>query len=149
MTPTISIQPELLYAMKGVKTEAPNITVTGRINSVEFPVLGRYDVPSPGNAKPVLYAGPAIAFKVSCRAKAEGDGISLESGCEDESTREGGPKTLDFSAVIGAGIRFPLAGRAFTIGARYTYGLTNVADEGTAKNRTISVLGSIEFPWPK
>jgi hypothetical protein len=152
MTPAFSIQPELLYSMKGVQTKGQGLTVTGRLTYLEMPILARYDIPTTGRAKPFVYGGPAVAVNLSCKAKVSGGGQSFSGDCEDPNTGDGGVKMVDVSAVIGGGLAFDVGGRTFTIGARYVHGLVNVdesTDPSDAKNRTISVLASLEFPWPK
>jgi hypothetical protein len=154
-TPTFSIQPELAYSMKGVKQPAVAITpsgnqtiaVTARLNYVEIPVLGRFDIPASGNVKPFAYAGPALALKLSCVTSGSAGSLSFKRNCDEADDRD--VETFDYGAIAGGGLAFDVRGRSFTIGARYTYGLGNLLDDGTAKNRTISVLASIEFPWPR
>jgi hypothetical protein len=147
-TPTFSVQPELLFAMKGAKASEQGFTATLKLTYIEIPVLGRFDIPASGGVKPFVYAGPAISFNLSCSSAVSGPGIDASGECEDEDTGES-VKKIDYSGVIGGGLAFDVSGRTFTIGARYTHGFASLADEGAIKNRTISVLASLEFPWPK
>jgi hypothetical protein len=147
VTPTFSAQPEALFTMKGAKAEDAGFSATVKINYLEIPILGRFDIPATGGVKPFVYAGPAIAFKLSCSSEAHGAGISVSGDCKD--TNGDDAKTFDFSGVIGGGLAFAVGGRAFTIGARYTHGFSNIGEGSDSKNRTISALVSLEFPWPK
>ena len=147
-TSAFSVQPELLFSMKGAKVSEEGITGTLKLNYVEIPVLGRFDFSASSGVKPFVYAGPAISFNVSCSAEVSGSGINIKTDCEDEDTGES-VKKVDYSGVIGGGLAFDVSGRTFTIGARYTHGFASIGDNGDAKNRTISLLASLEFPWPK
>ncbi len=146
-TPTLSLQPEILYSGKGAKATELGITSSINLSYLEIPILGRFDIPATGGVTPFVYVGPAIAFKLSCSFSASVGDREVSEGCDDSNGE--GPKSLDYSAVVGGGLAFDVGGRAFTIGARYTHGLANIAEDGDAKNRTISVLASFEFPWPK
>jgi hypothetical protein len=147
-TSTFSVQPEFLFTMKGAKTSEQGITGTLKLNYIEIPVLGRFDFSASGGVKPFVYAGPAISFNVSCSAEVSGSGISISEDCEDEDIGES-VKKIDYSGVIGGGLAFEVGGRAFAIGARYTHGFASIGENGDAKNRTLSLLASLEFPWPK
>ena len=147
-TPVFSVQPELLFTMKGAKTSEQGITGTLKLNYLEIPVLGRFDISAGSGVKPFVYAGPAISFNLSCTAQVSGSGINISGDCEDEDTGES-VKKVDYSGVIGGGLKFDVSGRAFAIGARYTHGFASIGDNGDAKNRTLSLLASLEFPWPK
>jgi len=147
-TPAFSFQPELLFTMKGAKTSEQGITGTLKLNYLEIPVLGRFDIPVASGVKPFVYAGPAISFNLSCTAQVSGSGINISGDCEDEDTGES-VKKVDYSGVIGGGFAFGVSGHTVTIGARYTHGFASIGENGDAKNRTFSLLASLEFPWPK
>jgi hypothetical protein len=147
-TPMFSVQPELLFTMKGAKSSEEGITGTLKLNYLEIPVLGRLDMSASGGVKPFVYAGPAISFNLSCTAEVSGSGVNISGDCEDEETGES-VKKVDYSGVIGGGLAFDVSGRAFTIGARYTHGFASLAENGDIKNRTLSLLVSLELPWPK
>jgi hypothetical protein len=150
LAPGFAIQPELLYSMKGAKFDDPTEGVTGtfKMDYVEVPLLVRFDLVSSGGVKPFLYAGPAISFKAGCKVDAEGQGQSVSLDC-DEFGSDTKFKTVDYGAVIGGGLAFDMAGKMFTIGARYNHGLGKIAEDSETKHRVISVLATLEFPWGK
>lgn len=140
----VSIQPELLYAMKGTKLEDGSETGEIKLSYFEIPVLLRVNIPTEGGTvRPHLYAGPAIGFKVACDFEFEGTSAS----CEDEEITL---KSSDWSAVFGGGIDI----KQFTIGIRYTLGLANIEDsangsDDSAKNRALSIYAGFGFTLNK
>jgi hypothetical protein len=146
LTPSFSVQTEVLYTMKGAGASEEGADVAVKLNYLEIPVLGRFEIPASGGVKPFVYAGPAISFKTSCTIEAEFRGNKLSTDCDDEQ-ESFKVKSVDYSAVIGGGLGFDVRGKMLTIGARYTHGFANIGDEGNAKNRVISAVASFELPW--
>ena len=124
------------------ETSEQGITGTLKLNYIEIPVLGRFDMSTSGGVKPFIYAGPAISFNLSCTAQVTGSGIDISGDCKDEDTGET-VKKVDYSGVIGGGLAFGVSGHTFTIGARYTHGFASLGENGDAKNRTFSLLASL------
>jgi hypothetical protein len=116
VTPSFLIQPEVLYTQKGARYEAAGEEAVIKLDYVEVPVLlkGRF---GSGSAKPSVFAGPAVAFKVSGKTEFQGE----EEDVEDV-------KGTDFGIVFGAGLDLAVGSGAFTIDARYTLGLTTFSD---------------------
>jgi len=98
---TFAIQPEVLYIEKGAKLEQIFPVGTERwefnLSYLEVPVLVKFMIPTPGGVKPNLYAGPALAIKLSYKFKAEGGGVTVEEDIE-------GMKDTDFGIIVGAGV---------------------------------------------
>jgi hypothetical protein len=154
---TLAFQPELLFAQRGTEASFSgdptfgNVDATLNLNYVEVPLLLRLDVPTASTGfRPHLYAGPSLAFNTSCSFEADVGGFSGSSDCED-ADEEFSPKSFDAGAMIGGGIAFPFAGgRQLTVGARYTFGLTNVfEDTGDVKprHRVLAVYGAFDLPF--
>jgi hypothetical protein len=116
VTPNFLIQPEVLYTQKGARYEAAGEEAEIKLDYVEVPVLlkGRF---GSGGVKPSVFVGPAVAFKVSGKTEFQGE----EEDVEDV-------KSADFGIVFGAGLDLAVGSGAFTIDARYTLGLTTIAD---------------------
>jgi opacity protein-like surface antigen len=146
----VSIQPELLYTMKGAKVESleDNFTGTVKMNYIEVPVLLRLDLATSGGVRPFVYGGPAIAYKVGCSVELREGTTTINADC-DTGPDPADFKSTDFSAVAGAGLAFNMAGRMASIGARYDYGLTKFSESSDVKHRVISIVGTLEFPWKR
>jgi len=150
VAPSFSIQPELLYTMKGAGSEGDG-DFSVKINYIEIPVLARFDIQTTGGAKPFIYGGPSLAFKVGCSVEGNEGGVKVNIDCDDSNNQFGFPefKSFDYGLVIGGGLAFDVSGKTLSIGARYNHGLGKVIEDSDAKNRVISILASIEFPWGK
>ena len=148
-----SFQPELVYAMKGTKTDSGGIDFSVKLNYLELPLLVRYDVPVTGSTRPFLLAGPALAVQTSCKFAASEQGATVSVGCDD-ALNSGGPQniqsqTFDFGAMFGGGLAFDVSGRAMTIGVRYNLGLTKAFSNTEMKNRALSFVGTFEWPMKR
>ena len=152
LTPGLSLRPELLYSMKGAKQSFDEDGVSGsveaRFDYLEVPILLAFDLPVAGSIQPQLYAGPTFAFRVSCEISGSGGGITISGDCEDfVEPGEEGPRSFDAGALVGGALRFVLrGGSAFTVGARYTLGLTEIGEGADTKNRVLGIVASYEFP---
>jgi hypothetical protein len=145
----VAIQPELLYTSKGVTGNDTDFNAALKMNYIEVPVLVRVDVPTSGRVRPFLYAGPAVSFKASCNIEVSGQGVNINSNCDDFESSGTKMKTVDYGLVGGGGLAFDVGGRTFSIGARYDHSLGKIVDESDSKHRVISVLATLEFPWGK
>lgn len=127
------IQPEVLYAAKGASFEGETLAV----DYLEVPVLFGAAFPISNSAfKPMLFAGPSVAFKLSC------DDSGFD--CSDDV------KAVDFGLVFGGGIQYALESLTLFFDARYDLGLTDVNDDETelieAKNRSWQFMAGLGFP---
>lgn len=139
--PQLSIQPEFLYSMKGVKGSEGNLAVKFKTNYLEIPVLFKYNFPGSGTTKTSLYAGPSIAFLMSAKLEVS-DGNN--SGSIDAKELF---KGMDFGLVLGLSVAFESGvNRAISIDGRFTMGMSKIMEtdpdfgELDIKNSTISLL---------
>lgn len=149
-TPTVSFQPELLFAQKGAKVSESGFSAEVTLNYLEVPLLLRFDVPTTGaSVFPHVYAGPALGLKLSCDFEVSGGGVNASQSCASLADEDGEDvKSFDAGVVLGGGLGFDLGGRRLNIGARYNFGVYNIAPDGggDTKNRAITIYGSLEFP---
>ncbi len=130
----ISIQPEVLFTMKGMTAEEDDMKLTYNLNYLEIPVLLKVNFPTGGNAGPNIFVGPAIAFNLSSTYTFEYDGEEDDGDLEDVTP-------VDFGIVVGGGINFG----NINIDARYNIGLSSIDDSGAGdpadlKNSVISIM---------
>lgn len=122
-SPTIAVQPELLYVMKGTKDDETDAKL--KIDYIEVPVLFKYMIPTQGKIAPNFFAGPFIGFKASAKV---------------EDVDAEGIKSTDFGVTFGGGIDIASgATGVFTIDARYDLGLSNINDVGEASVKTSNI----------
>lgn len=112
----VSIQPEVLYSMKGNKaTEqylGTDATLTSTLHYIDVPVLAHI------NAGGLFFElGPQLGFLVAAKQKLE---YGSQSATQDVKSST---KTVDFGYAAGLGYQMP-AGPG--IGLRYNGGFTNI-----------------------
>jgi hypothetical protein len=139
-----AFQPEVLYQSRISKLDIPQFddlipgefSASVRGNYLQVPVLLQWQ-PGDSGLRPVLFAGPAIAFRLDATVRAEAFGMAEEEDVTDET------KSSDFGLIFGAGLAF---GR-FGAEVRYDLGLTNIADDSASSLKwgTLSLLGGITF----
>ena len=136
--PQISIQPEILYSMKGIKYSDGSNYVKFKTNYLEIPVLLKYNFPSASTTKVSIYGGPAVALLMSATAE-ESDGTLTESSDVKDMFKD-----MDLGLTFGLGLGFETgSGKLITVDGRFTMGMSNIPDDDEdidIKNSTISVL---------
>jgi hypothetical protein len=131
---------EALYSQEGLSSDAPSSSF--KVSYIDVPAYLRVMLPT-GSVNPFAYAGPQVAFEISC-SNGSGD-------CPPPAPGEAGRKKTLFAAVIGGGIRFGgKSSSGFSVEGRYVYGLTDL-NPGTLtssesfKTRTFMILAGIHF----
>jgi len=123
-----SIQPELLYTMKGMKGNLydglVSVDVTASFDYVELPVLAVYTFPGSRSLRPRVYAGPSFAYNLGSELEIS---AWLASASVDFSSLT---QTTDFGVVAGAGFDYALGKGMITFDVRYQLGFTNVIMTG-------------------
>ena len=128
---SVALQPELLFSNKGSRFN----TGTGgeknvRLDYLEVPLLLRYDLAGGAALDPHFYAGPSIGYNVGCSVKFSRTGFpNTSSDCSKSSFFDA--KTLDWGAIVGAGVDLTVGGLGVTGGARYGIGLADINKTGS------------------
>ena len=133
LAPWLSVQPEILFTVKGPKSELTAVMQQGeyRLSYLEAPLLARIAPYRFRRLQPYLLAGPAIAFLLTCQ---------FESMGEAEDCKQNG-REIDFILVGAAGVSvaLPWPG-AVALEIRYDHGLRKVDDSNfqqDTKNRAL------------
>lgn len=114
-----SIQPEVLFSMKGSREEG----VKENFNYLTVPVMVQYSI----NDKVYAEAGPELGFLLSATA-------TDKSGSEDIMSDD--LNRIDFGLAIGLGYRFQ---PNISATARYTSGLSSITKEAGIKNNVFQI----------
>ncbi len=129
---TFGVRLEALYSQKGAKFENGSDDDKLKLTYVDVPLLLTAGPSSSGSARFSVFTGPQLSFKTN--AEIESGGVSLDFDDQVKST--------DFGWVLGVGIE---SGR-FNADARYTMGLSSVAEDGdSVKNRAFAVMVGVKL----
>lgn len=147
ITPGFSIQPELLYSVKGAKDTYSNFLQGDgeyrfNLGYMELPVLAVVNITKNFN----IHAGPYLGYLVSANVKDVNNDGSIKGATD--------LKTDDFNrwdVGLAGGVGFDVS--AFTLGARYNYGLSNIGKSGNlsgdltknSKNAGVSIYIGFVF----
>ena len=118
----ISLQPELLYSMKGYKLESGNAKSTTRLNYLDVPVLLKVNADGP-----FFEAGPQVGFLLSRKTTFDVSGTSIA-----DNTSTDGWRKVDFGYVVGLGYQLESGP---SLGIRYNGGLLDVRDPSISGNK--------------
>jgi hypothetical protein len=119
-----------------------------RIAYIEVPVLLKYTVGT-SIARPYFFAGPYLAFKISCEAEVGTGSASLTFDCDENEDEDAEFKSTDFGAVFGAGFDYDLGGVTLVVDGRYDLGLSTLVDspaDPDVKNRAFAFLVGLSIP---
>jgi hypothetical protein len=126
-----SIQPEVIYTLKGETIKAGGVFGGGTWNVeleyMEIPILAKIYLPFSLISRPFLYAGPFIGFNVS----ATSDNI-YEVGpfnFDADANLDEDVRALESGIALGAGVRKSAGPLALILDARYTFSMTPAFDD--------------------
>jgi len=138
-----SLQPELLFSMKGFSMDVDGIDVGLELNYVQIPVLLKLHPLLANDAvDPSIYAGPVLGVNVKSEVVGEENGVSVGLDVSDMT------KDFEFSLVIGAGLDITAGPGYIVIDLRYDYGLTSIDDSGgdeDIKNWALGIMVGYGF----
>jgi hypothetical protein len=124
----LSLQPELLYAQKGVAGNLYDgfVTVDATVNLsyFELPVLAKYTFLPGKSFRPCVFAGPSFAYSSSSELEVSASiaSVTVDIGSLTHVT--------DFGLVLGGGFGYKTGPGILTFDARYEQGFTNVIMSG-------------------
>jgi hypothetical protein len=129
-TSGVSLQPEVLYVMKGAKGETTmdDVTFTRKLKNdyIEVPVLVKYNFTTAGKAAPFMFVGPVAAFNISSKSEDKNPPDDPSFGDFDIENAKG----FDFGLTIGGGLGLAMGQTGkLTFDLRYTLGLGDVFDD--------------------
>ncbi|MDF1543990.1 MAG: porin family protein [bacterium] len=115
LSPSLSIQPELLFSVKGATSGGIFQLLNWSANYVEVPVLLKFNLSPISSLRPTIYAGPSFSYLMS----AELDVIFVDPLDVTDYM-----KSTDLGIAIGS----DLSVKSFTFEVRYTIGLGTVIE---------------------
>lgn len=130
---------DVLYSQRGnkAKTIANNIEYTGvnRVNYLELPITGRYYLTRGGNFRPNIYLGAVPAVRLNGTGTIKGNNSEISVNTTDDY------RTADLGLTGGIQLNWGTGPRQhFTVDARYTQGITNIAPRASdVRNQMITI----------
>lgn len=145
---------ETLYFMKGASADSADVSVTVKLDYVEFPLLAVAHLPLSEKARVDIFGGPTFAFNTSAKAEASLGGLSGSVDIGD------GVKGFDIGLTFGAGVNFDVGSSIIGIDGRYGFGLESIVDsdalsdfgfsgDADAKNKGFAIMASVGVPLGK
>lgn len=131
-----AFQPEALWVNKGAKASTGDPEGL-KLSYFEIPLLYRIKFSREPGLRPHVYLGPYLGFQIDCSVR------GTSTSCDDipgVST-----KTVDIGALAGGGLDYDFGPLVLTGGARYSFGVSSVADfefdsvKESAKNGVFSL----------
>ena len=136
------------YVGKGAKFEESGVRLTFDVPYIELllPVTLLIPIES-SSITPRVYAGPSLAFEMSCDVKAEVTGEpAVTVDCDTAGVTT---KSTDYGVFFGAGVDFGLGAGEIMLDVLYNLGLANLNDfpgeTETVKNRNLQILLGYAF----
>lgn len=144
-----AIQLDVLYVQKGGE-ENTELTPEDPedqffVNYVELPLLFKV-VLSTSGVRPEIFAGPSLAFEVSCSYDAFPGGQSDRMNCSEVGIQT---RSLDLGIALGADVEIPLGSGYVVVDGRGIVGLRSIdaSDESLdIRNRFLSLMVGYRFP---
>lgn len=139
----IGVESGIYYTQKGAEFTEEGITVTGKLDYIEVPVLAKISLGPPGPFSPHVVVGPYAAFNTKAEFEASSGSASLSEDFSDQTS------DLDFGAIAGVGADFNLGLTKLNVSARYSYGFSNINDSDfevdEENNRVFMISAGIMF----
>ena len=135
-TELVSIQGELLYAMKGWKNDeyyGGLVEISHSISQLEIPVLLRLNSTGDGPG-PYLIMGPALFIGISDEFKVEVMGVSVPFDEEDFTVQ-----STQFGVVLGGGMEIPVDKYVISVEARGSIGASPAYEDIEVSSGTYEV----------
>ncbi len=126
----IAVAGSALFVQKGARQKPAQSYPTMRITYLEIPLTVRIKAGLSRRLRWFGEGGGAPAIEIACSAE--------EVGCHNMRTEK-----VDIGLVAGSGLQLKVLDTWFTLSARYTWGVKNLAGgfpSGEVKNRSILVL---------
>ena len=140
----LALQFEIVEMAKGAKfTELGAVTDSAQTDKlkmmyVEVPVEAllttRYAY---------AFGGPVVGLEASCFVYSKTGDIKFSNGCDNQTSGIFRRRKLEFSAVAGGGVKYPIGRRAIMLEGRYEWGFTNIDKQDgdpTLKNRVWAIF---------
>lgn len=130
----LSLQPEVLYVMKGLNGAISNpfvtIDFTGKYNYIDIPLLAKYAMPTKSGFIPCFFVGPSLGINLTADFDIEGKDLIWDENITGSIDYSEATNKVEFGLVIGAGCDYAVGNGQITFNARFNLGFSKVIKGG-------------------
>jgi hypothetical protein len=149
VNPVVSVQPELLFSLKGGRTVAL-IAGTSTLADIdielaylELPVLARLTLPG-GRFRPAIFGGPSAGIQIGCDVLIIVPDSTTRLTCGQDDVSQ--VREWDFGWIAGAAVEMHLPRTTLALQGRYSAGFRSILEGNVdLKNRGMAVLFGLTF----
>jgi hypothetical protein len=134
---SFSIQPEVLFTMKGMKIDLMGVgDYKWNFTYIEVPILIKRTLQTQGKIKPTFFAGPTIGFLSTAKQK-----VSIPLlGTDEETDIKDAFKSTDIGLAVGAGMDWMMGQSGVLVfDLRFTISLTDILDNRAVVAEDIAI----------
>ena len=140
----LAVQLDGTFTQKGDEVGAGGAKAAIGTGYVEFSSVLKGSAAEANGVLAHLFAGPWVAFRVSCDVEETFGGISRSATCGSVDLDVG---TIDFGLLAGAGVERSISETlTLSFDVLYSLGLTSIFEEIEAKHRTFTARAGVGFP---
>lgn len=138
----LSFRPELLFSLKGGRTQTGSALLDIELAYLEIPLLAKYSF-SRRRIRPVIFSGPALSLQIGCDVQFIAADQNSRSTCGEGSFSLF--RSFDVGLVAGGGVEVRWPQSAIAVEARYTAGLRSIIDASEVRNRAYGLIVALTF----
>lgn len=143
----LSLRPEVLFALKGGRAQAPldstrTVPLEIELAYIEMPVLLRATIPG-GRVRPTIFGGPAPSLQIGCDLRSADPAQPVQATCGEANFTLF--RDFDIGLVAGAGVEVRWPQSALALEARYNLGLRSLLSDFDVKNRAFGLVLALTF----
>ena len=140
----LAVQLDGAFTQKGDAAGVEGANAMIGMNYFEFsPVLKASAVETTG-VLAHIFAGPAVAFRLSCDVEGTFAGGSLSDTCDAVDLDVA---TIDYGLMAGIGVESPVSETlSLAVDVLYSHGLASLTEDAEENNRTFTVRVGLGFP---
>ncbi|TVQ69889.1 MAG: PorT family protein [Balneolaceae bacterium] len=143
----VGLETGLYYSQKGttfdISETVEGMTLTAdatiKLDYLKIPVLAKVNFGPPGPFSPHFVAGPYAGFILNAETESSFLGETFTEDISDDV------ESMDFGLMVGLGADLNLMVTKISIQGRYSFGLTDVFEDDSSKNRVLSIVAGFSF----
>lgn len=140
----LAVQLDGAFTQKGDEEGPAGAKAAIGMSYVEFSSVLKASAVEANGVLAHIFAGPWVAFRVSCDVEETFGGTTRSATCDDVDLDVG---TIDFGLLAGAGVDRAISETlTLSFDVLYSLGLTSIIEEVEAKHRVFTARAGVGFP---